>query len=257
MDRRPVDLAVGALLALALHGAVLGAIARRSSRAVHAGRVSLARETPVTWIDAEGARALLEVRVTSAAPRLREAAQASHAPSSPPPSAQRAMSAALDPLPVGALTRAELTSADRAEPTTDCTRLAPPPRIVPASQSGTAKPPETREAPSGRADEAAAAPGASREPPDLDGAGALVVHRPPLGYPEAARRRGVEGVARVGLEVGASGGVARVWLLRSSGSRTLDRAALENVEAWVFDPDALRAAGQGWVFRQDVRFELR
>ena len=257
MDRRRVDLAVGALLALALHGAPLGAIARRSSRAVPASRPSLAREAPVTWIDAESARALVEVRVASAAPRLREAAEASHAPSSPPPSAQRAMPTPLDPLPVRALARAELTSADRTEPTAGFTRLAPPPRTAPASEEPTARPAETREATSDPANEAAAAPAAMREPPDLDGAGALVVHRPQLGYPEAARRRGIEGVARVALEVEASGAVARAWLLRSSGSRTLDRAALENVEAWVFDPEAVRAAGQGWVFRQDVRFALR
>jgi protein TonB len=256
MDRRRADLAVGALLALALHGAVLGAIAQRSSRAVPTTGPSLARESPVTWIDAKSARALLEVRVASGAPRLREAAEASHAPSSPPPSAQRAMPTPLDPLPVQGLARAEVTSADRTEPTASSTRLAPPPRTVPASEGPTAKPAETREATGVPANEAAAAPAATREPPDLDGAGALVVHRPPLGYPEAARRRAIEGVARVGLEVGASGAVARVWLLRSSGSRTLDRAALENVEAWVFDPEAVHAARQGWVFRQDVRFAL-
>lgn len=88
--------------------------------------------------------------------------------------------------------------------------------------------------------------------PTVDGASLL--HRPPLRYPRAARRAGVEGIVALGLEVGVEGRVARAWIARSSGVRLLDRAALENVRRWVFDADAVQP---GRRFRQDVTFSLR
>jgi protein TonB len=52
-----------------------------------------------------------------------------------------------------------------------------------------------------------------------------------LVYPPAARRRGLEGVARVQFEIGAEGRADRIELVRSSGHALLDRAAREGVLA--------------------------
>jgi protein TonB len=52
-----------------------------------------------------------------------------------------------------------------------------------------------------------------------------------LVYPPAARRRGLEGVARVQFEIGAEGRADRIELVRSSGHALLDRAAREGVVA--------------------------
>lgn len=52
-----------------------------------------------------------------------------------------------------------------------------------------------------------------------------------LVYPATARRRGLEGVARVQFEIGAQGRADRIAVVRSSGHPLLDRAARESVVA--------------------------
>jgi len=92
----------------------------------------------------------------------------------------------------------------------------------------------------------------SRAQPPV-GPSTLVLHRPPLVYPDAARRAGVQGLVVVGLEVDGDGTVSRTWILRSSGSRILDSAAARNVRQWTFDPDGLEGSGN---YRQEIRFTL-
>jgi len=93
-------------------------------------------------------------------------------------------------------------------------------------------------------------------PVQIESTSSIVLYRPELRYPPRPLRRGIEGIARVGIEVGASGNVSRVWLMKSSGNRELDRAALENLNGWRFDPAAIAAMGLGWAFRNDVRFVI-
>jgi TonB family protein len=52
-----------------------------------------------------------------------------------------------------------------------------------------------------------------------------------LRYPPSARRRGLEGMARLQFEIGADGRADRIELVRSSGHPLLDRAARESVVA--------------------------
>lgn len=61
-------------------------------------------------------------------------------------------------------------------------------------------------------------------------------------YPAAARRRGIEGEVLVRVAVGLDGRAERVEILHSSGSALLDKAAVEALERWRFEP--ARAAGQ-------------
>lgn len=55
-------------------------------------------------------------------------------------------------------------------------------------------------------------------------------------YPQEALRRGISGTVRVRVVVAADGSVDRLELAQASGNRYLDRAALEAVRRWRFQP---------------------
>jgi protein TonB len=55
-------------------------------------------------------------------------------------------------------------------------------------------------------------------------------------YPDSARRQGVEGVTMLRFEVLASGHVGTVTVASSAGHPDLDRAAVEAVKTWLFEP---------------------
>lgn len=61
-------------------------------------------------------------------------------------------------------------------------------------------------------------------------------------YPLAARRRGLEGEVLLRISVNADGTAEKVEVLRSSGQPLLDRAAMEALARWRFEP--AQAAGQ-------------
>ncbi|MFO8025480.1 TonB family protein [Thiohalophilus sp.] len=60
-------------------------------------------------------------------------------------------------------------------------------------------------------------------------------NRPPA-YPRASLRQGEQGNVRLRVRVGPDGEPQEVKLARSSGSARLDRAALEAVKRWRFEP---------------------
>ena len=60
--------------------------------------------------------------------------------------------------------------------------------------------------------------------------------RPPLDYPNRARKRGYQGVTLVLISLDTSGSIETVVLIRSSGHTILDKAALKNVAKWQFHP---------------------
>jgi TonB family protein len=66
--------------------------------------------------------------------------------------------------------------------------------------------------------------------------GPVPVSRPPPRYPRDALRRNVGGMVRVKVTVATDGSVERLELAEGSGSRELDRAALEAVRRWTFRP---------------------
>jgi TonB family protein len=76
-------------------------------------------------------------------------------------------------------------------------------------------------------------------------------------YPESARRQGIEGVSLLRFEVQANGAVGEILVERSAGYQDLDRAAIEAVKKWRFEP--ARRGNQSiavWV-TLPVRFALR
>lgn len=68
------------------------------------------------------------------------------------------------------------------------------------------------------------------------------VSSPPPKYPRRALRRGESGEALLRVHVGADGVPRTIDLIRSSGSRSLDRAATDAVRRWRFSP--ARRGGQ-------------
>ena len=104
---------------------------------------------------------------------------------------------------------------------------APPAPILPAPIDESTQPGKPANAP-GTPGSVALAPG--EQPVPLKG------QMPSPQYPAAALRRGESGTVMVRVEVDTSGMPAGVALVKRSGSRDLDRAAMEAVREWRFQP---------------------
>ena len=73
--------------------------------------------------------------------------------------------------------------------------------------------------------------------------------RKPIHYPDAARRAGIQGRARVQMTIDARGNVVDARLLASSGYAILDQAALASARGWRFEPPGtFRRAAQTFRF---------
>jgi len=130
--------------------------------------------------------------------------------------------------------------------------LTPPLREAPAPQSRTAaeaRPDTPTPAPSSPEAEAVAAAPPSAAPPAAalpqgeapvalspPEYAAAYLNNPAPGYPRSARRAGEQGTVVLRVLVAADGSPARVEVERSSGSASLDSAALEAVQRWRFVP---------------------
>jgi protein TonB len=145
----------------------------------------------------------------------------------PPPPRARAQAPAPAPAPV---------LAREPEP-------AAPALSQPAAEVAAASP----QAPASPPVAAPSAPAAPEKtaPPDFR---AAYLDNPPPAYPRTARRRGEEGTALLRVLVSTEGTPVRVELERSSGSNTLDAAAIAGVKSWRFVP-ATRGGvpTAGWV----------
>ncbi|HRQ48425.1 MAG TPA: energy transducer TonB [Rhodocyclaceae bacterium] len=65
---------------------------------------------------------------------------------------------------------------------------------------------------------------------------AAYLRNPAPAYPSASRRRGEEGKVVLRVQVTADGRPDRVEIVQASGHPRLDRAALEAVQRWRFEP---------------------
>lgn len=80
-------------------------------------------------------------------------------------------------------------------------------------------------------------PTVSAAPPAIaDSAAPVPISRPAPRYPPEALRRNVGGSVRVLATVAPDGSVERMELAQGSGNRELDRAAMEAVRRWRFQP---------------------
>ena len=76
-------------------------------------------------------------------------------------------------------------------------------------------------------------------------------------YPQLARLRGYQGVVVLLVEVLADGRAGRVEIRRSAGHDILDRAALEAVRTWKFEPGSREGRAVTMSVEVPVRFVLR
>lgn len=118
---------------------------------------------------------------------------------------------------------------------------APPPAVTAPAVSGAAAaalPTEPPSAPRRDPPSAMTAPALPSPPRPVSPVEAppAILHRPAPTYPERARVRGEEGDVVVAVELDAEGMPRAVMVRRSSGSPSLDRAALAAVRRWRFSP---------------------
>lgn len=64
----------------------------------------------------------------------------------------------------------------------------------------------------------------------------LYKNNPPPSYPQSARTRKLEGIVELNVLVDTKGRVRDLNLRRSSGFTVLDRAAMDSVKGWQFEP---------------------
>jgi protein TonB len=76
-------------------------------------------------------------------------------------------------------------------------------------------------------------------------------------YPETARRLGIQGTSRLRFEVLASGTVGQIVVDQSAGHPDLDRAAVDAVRQWRFEPARRGTEPVAVWVTLPVRFELR
>jgi protein TonB len=80
------------------------------------------------------------------------------------------------------------------------------------------------------------------------------ITKPP--YPEAARRNEEQGTVNVVVKVATDGKVSEVSVKKSSGSKTLDEAALTEAKSWQFAPARKGPKNvEAWV-EVPVKFQL-
>ena len=72
-------------------------------------------------------------------------------------------------------------------------------------------------------------------------------------YPDKARKRGVEGTAKVAIDTDSQGNVTQVRLVSSSGDSELDEAAQQAAQEWKLTPTVIGRKG----VRASVNFVIK
>ncbi|HXH71675.1 MAG TPA: energy transducer TonB [Mariprofundaceae bacterium] len=139
--------------------------------------------------------------------------------SAPPPAA--------DPTPKANPPAPESRETARVQPE----RQAPQPERPQAH-----KPAPAPQAPADTAEAADRQDSAGQPVPQTQQASTDYLNNPLPHYPNAARRRGLEGQVVLNVEVLATGRCGRIDILQSSGHTILDEAAIEAVKRWHFIP---------------------
>ncbi len=75
-------------------------------------------------------------------------------------------------------------------------------------------------------------------------------------YPRSARRRGLAGIVELMVRVDENGLPRKIRIQRSSGWKSLDRAALESVQKWRFHPGRINGDVEAMWVHIPVEFKL-
>jgi protein TonB len=76
-------------------------------------------------------------------------------------------------------------------------------------------------------------------------------------YPDEARKNGIEGTVILRVEVRENGTVGTIVVFQSSGAAVLDRAAIDAVATWHFEPSRVNGRSQPSTVALPIRFVLR
>ncbi len=159
----------------------------------------------------------------------------------------------------------DLVAAPPAPEAAPAEALAPPVPAVPSPQAETAslpEPPQAAPKPVVSGDGSSPVPGKDATTlragaGAVSGASADYLRNPPPRYPEASRRAGEEGVVLLAVSVNRNGRPSSVALSRTSGFPSLDRAAIEAVRRWRFQPARLGGIAVDSEAEVPVRFQLK
>ncbi|TKR33380.1 TonB family protein [Luteimonas gilva] len=103
----------------------------------------------------------------------------------------------------------------------------------------------------------ASAPPPRQGPATAATATPVPIQMPPPRYPAQAARRGLSGTVRVRAEVGIDGVPTSVAVVAGSGTRELDRAALEAVRRWRFRPGQIDGRAVPGSIEVPIEFSMR
>lgn len=81
-------------------------------------------------------------------------------------------------------------------------------------------------------------------------------YRPPLKYPDYARKRGINGHVLLNLLIDTKGAVQDVRLLSSEPAGIFDQVAMESVRDWSFDPAQYKGRPVKIWVKQKISFNL-
>lgn len=209
---------LGVVGSLLLHAAVLAAVLRAP--------------LPRDAVPPPAPRVTVALIALVPPPVVQEPVPQADSPPSPPPNAEPEKAPTV-PEPPSVVTPSAALPLPKPRPVKSAPRSAPP---VPAPVAAA-----PAMAPGASTEVAAAAPVIPEpsipEPPaPVHLTAPTFRHRPAPTYPAQAQRDEIEGTVRLKLLIGADGRVAEVSLLRSSGHRLLDQAALSAARAWVLEP---------------------
>jgi len=86
----------------------------------------------------------------------------------------------------------------------------------------------------------------------------VVILRVPPVYPDEARKNGIQGEVQVQILVGADGSVKEAKVIKNeSGAKDLEKAALEAVNKWKFEPGKLNGKSVEVNVIIPIRFKLQ
>lgn len=125
-------------------------------------------------------------------------------------------------------------------------RPAPPPVAVPSPTNVPAQGPVADSTQQNNAPPAGLAPGSVP----------VAISRPAPRYPSDALRNGESGTVLVRIEVGADGEPTAVSVVARSGSRSLDRAAVQAAKRWRFRPAQQNGSAVASAVEVPIEFAL-
>lgn len=210
----------------------LGPLGVAGSLLLHAGVLAAVLRAPLPRDTVPPATPRVTVALVTLAPPP-PPEPAPQADTTPPPAPAREpenTQATPDPRPAIAPSAAPPPPKPRpVKPTPRPARPTPPPEAVAAAP---AVAPETAtEGPVAASDRSEPTP-----PAPVHLTAPTFRHRPAPAYPAQAQRDEIEGTVRLKLLIGADGRVAEVNIVRSSGHRLLDQAALSAAQSWILEP---------------------